>query len=40
MAASEVMSSFVARRQEREVLELAVEGPPVRVVEGDGDAAS
>lgn len=35
MAASEVLSTVVASRDEREVLELAVEGPPARLIEED-----
>lgn len=37
MAASEVLASVVARRDERVVLEMAVEGPPGHLVEADGE---
>jgi drug/metabolite transporter (DMT)-like permease len=37
MAASEVLTAVVASRDEHEVLELAVEGPPAHIIEGDGE---
>lgn len=36
MAASEVLTAVVTARDEREVLELAMEGPPARVIEDEG----
>lgn len=39
MAASELLATVVARRGEREVLEVSMEGPPAHLVErADGDA--
>lgn len=37
MTVSEALAGLAARADERDVLELGVEGPPGRVVEGDGE---